>query len=149
MRIRLISLAITLLAGLALAPGGVAAPTTFTVDSTGDAADATPGDGDCATSGVRLHAARGDPGDERDRERRAVHDRVRRLADLGAAGDASRRSRGTDVFVDGCGVTRADVPSTDAGPPNPPAVGPCVGLVGTGAPRSVCRSATRPPTRAT
>ena len=37
MRIRLISLAITLLATLALAPGAWAAPTTFTVDSIGDA----------------------------------------------------------------------------------------------------------------
>ena len=36
MRIRLISLAITLLAALALAPGAWAAPTTFTVDSTGE-----------------------------------------------------------------------------------------------------------------
>ena len=51
MRIRLISLAITLLATLALAPGAWAAPTTFTVDNTGDASDAAPGDGACATSG--------------------------------------------------------------------------------------------------
>ena len=58
MPIRLISLAITLIVVLALAPAAVAAPTTYTVDSTGNGADFTPGDGLCAaTGGCTLRAA--------------------------------------------------------------------------------------------
>jgi len=35
-------------------------PTTFTVNSNGDASDSTPGDGTCATAGAVCHFARGD-----------------------------------------------------------------------------------------
>ncbi len=130
MRIRLISLAITLLAALALAPGAWAAPTTFLVDNTGNAADATPGDGDCSTSGFACTL------------RAAIEE-----SNATAAGAPYTIAFGVtqislpttltitrdDVFIDGCGVTRADFPSEDAGPPNTPASNRCVGLIGTGA----------------
>ncbi len=114
MRIRLISLAITLLAALALAPAAWAAPTTFTVNSTGDGAPTRRP----ATASARraafvctLRAAieesnatgAGAP----------VHDRASASRRSRVAGDgAPGRSRAAARFVDGCGVRRADVPSS-------------------------------------
>ena len=94
-RIRLISLAITLLAGLALAPAASAAPTTFTVDNIGAGADAAPGDGDCATSGFVCTLRAAIEESNATGGGAPVHDRLRRLADLRdvgwAAGDHARR----------------------------------------------------------
>ena len=132
MRPRLICLAITLLTVLALAPGAWAAPTTFVVDSIGDAVDVAPGNGACATSGnaCTLRAAI----QEANATTAGLPYTVQfNVSQISVPSTPLPTITQDDVFIDGCGVGRADFPTTDAGPPNEPVDGNCSGLIGTGA----------------
>ncbi|HMS61954.1 MAG TPA: hypothetical protein PKD63_06715 [Solirubrobacteraceae bacterium] len=126
MPIRLISLAITLIVVLALAPAAVAAPTTYTVDSTGNGADFTPGDGLCAaTGGCTLRAAI----EESNASSGGVPHRINFFVNqisIPPGGLPAITRDGT--FIDGC-----DVGFSALEAPNTPDDDPCVGLGGAGA----------------
>lgn len=127
MRKRLISLGLALAAALLLAPAASAAPTTFAVDSTGDAADASPGDGDCATAtfSCTLRAAIQESNANAGDAPYRISFNVAQISVPLALPAITRNG----TFVDGCGV--GTHPTFDT--PNTPADDPCVGLLGTGA----------------
>lgn len=126
MPIRLISLAITLIVVLALAPTAVAAPTTYTVDSVGNGDDFTPGDGVCAaTGGCTLRAAIQESNASSGGLPHRITFFVNQIS-VPPGGLPAITRDGT--FIDGC-----DVGFSVLNAPDTPADDPCVGLGGTGA----------------